>query len=199
MSESTVSYLVHLFLPGLGWAFYFPLAYGFMMGAYCQTRKATVVICCALLSAAIKLLNLPMVARLDYVINPAVAIVLEGLAVSVAFRWLRKSENPWTKFCILPLAAGAGWRFLYLLYLLAAPLWIQAVSVLFDIHGLVKFVTLELLGNTILIALYLLLYGHFQKQLSMHHNIKKSSQFGYVNGITAIGAAGLAVVFQWLM
>ena len=38
ISEATVSYLVHLFLPGMGWVFYYPLAYGFMAGACRQLR-----------------------------------------------------------------------------------------------------------------------------------------------------------------
>lgn len=154
ISEATIGYLTHLLLPGMGWAFYFPIAYGFMRMAYSQTGKSRVVLYCAILSAAIKLINLPMTPRLDYVLNPAVSIVLEGLAVGLAFRWVCGKNRPMIRFGLLPLLTSALWRMLYLVYLLLAPGWIREASILFMPGNLLNFATLELIGNGLAIALW---------------------------------------------
>jgi hypothetical protein len=154
ISEATIGYITHLLLPGMGWVFYYPIAYGFMKMAYNQTGKSRVVLYCAILSAAIKLINLPMTPRLDYVINPAVSILLEGLAAGFAFHWIHGKNKPMIRLGLMPFMTSAIWRGLYLVYLLLAPGLIRAASILFEPGKLLSFVTLELIGNGLVIALW---------------------------------------------
>ena len=200
--EATVGFLVHLLLPGMGWVFYFPLAYGFMRGAYRQTGKTSAVLACAILSAAIKLINLPMSPRPDYVINPAVSIVLEGLAVCLALRWVREKERLIMRRGLLPILTSAAWRGMYLAYLLLAPTWIREVSVLYQPEKLMSFVTLELLGNGLAISLCSWITGLILKgikaPLSKHPWAKGRESFRRSLGALSLLSFGLAVILQWV-
>ncbi len=201
ISEATIGYLTHLLLPGMGWMFYFPAAYGFMRGAYKQTGKASVVLACAILSALIKLLNLPMTPRLDYVINPAVSIVLEGLAVGLAFRWIYGKNRPMIRYGLLPFLTSAAWRGLYLIYLLLAPNWIREVSVLYQPDKLLSFATLELIGNGLVIALWSMGLSLLMKRFKTPFAKRLANGQGFFNrslSVLSLASVCLAVVLQWV-
>ncbi len=201
ISEATVGYLAHLLFPGMGWMFYYPLAYGFMRGAYKQTGKSSVVFLCGLLSAAIKLINLPITPRLDYVINPAVSIVLEGLTLSLAFRWICDKNRPMVRFFLLPFLTSAAWRGLYLLYLLLAPDWIREISVLYQPEMLMNFATLELLGTGLIIALWSIGASLLMKYHKKPFSKRFANGQGFLNrssGDLAIASVCLAVLLQWI-
>ncbi len=202
ISEATVSYLVHLFLPGMGWFFYYPLAYGFMAGACRQTGQPLTALLCAFLSAAIKLINLPMSPRLDYVINPAVSILLEGLAVWLALRFIKSREKPAVRDGLLPLVTSAAWRGLYLAYLLLAPSFIREASVLYTPDALLRFATLELLGNALVISLGMLLLGMLAKSIKpLGPRVQNASRPGSSKrayGTLSLAVAALAVALQWV-
>ena len=202
ISEATIGYLAHILLPGMGWLFYYPAAYAFLLGAYRQTGKLPVVLSCAILSAAIKLINLPMMPRLDYVINPAVSILLEGLTAGLAFRWACKKNRPVIRYGLLPFGTSAVWRGLYLLYLLLAPGWIREVSVLQQPGKLAHFATLEVLGNGLVIALgamgaRLLVKS---KKTPLARRLKNGQGLfnRFVNALS-LAAVCLAVALQWLL
>lgn len=202
ISEATVSYLVHLFLPGMGWVFYYPLAYGFIAGACRQTGHPLTALLCAFLSAAIKLINLPISPRLDYVINPAVSILLEGLAVWLAFRFIKSREKPAVRDGLLPLVTSAAWRGLYLAYLLLAPSFIKEASVLYNPGGLLRFATLELLGNAFVISLGALLLRLLAKStVRLGPRVQSASRRGfskYAYGTLSLAVTALAVALQWV-
>ncbi len=199
ISEATVGFLAHLLLPGMGWMFYFPLAYGFMRGAYRQTGKSSVVLACAILCAAIKLLNLPMAPRPDYVINPAVSIVLEGLTAGLAFYWIME-KKPLIRYGLMPFLTSAVWRGLYLIYLLVAPGWIREISVLYQPDKLLSFATLEIMGNGLMIALgslgISLLARYFRIPLQPWTN--RQGLFRRSYGVLSFMSVSLAVILQWV-
>ena len=201
ISEATVGYLAHLLLPGMGWAFYYPIAYGFMRISYSQTGKSRVVLYCAILSAAIKLINLPMTPRPDYVINPAVSIMLEGLAAYIAFRFIREQSRPMIHYGLLPFATSALWRGLYLVYLLLAPGWIREASILFMPGMLFSFATLELMGNGLVIALWTISVGMIMKKIKAPLKSRFSAGPGLFKrymSILPIASFCLAVLLQWI-
>ena len=154
ISEATISYFVHLYLPGMGWMFYYPLAYGFMWGALHATGKRSTVMYAAVCASAIKLVNLPVVPRVDYVINPAISILLEGFTVWLALLCIGDKEKPLIRYGLLPLLTSAAWRGLYLAYLLWTPQWMRDVSVLADGQEMMRFITLEFMGNALAISLF---------------------------------------------
>ncbi len=202
ISEATAAYLIHLFLPGLGWALYYPLAFGFMYGVYRQTGKAPDILYAALLSAAIKLVNIPMVPRLDYVINPAVSILLEGLAALWAFPLVisAKEKHPWPQYAALVLFTGALWRMLYLTYLSLAPTWIRDVSFLTDAAKLQQFAGLELLGGTAVIwagslGVSLLMKLWARRKRATGASILSGKAFGPIS----LAVAGLSIFLNWVL
>jgi hypothetical protein len=201
ISEATIGYLTHLLLPGMGWVFYYPIAYGFMRGAYNQTGKSQAVFSCAILSAAIKLINLPMTPRLDYVLNPAVSIVLEGLAAGIAFRWIYGKDRPMIRFGLLPFVTSAMWRGLYFIYLLLAPGWIREASILYQPGKLLSFATLELLGNGLIIALWSIGISLLMQRIkSPLFNRLAGGQglFKRILSILPMASVCLAVLLQWV-
>jgi hypothetical protein len=201
ISEATVGFLTHLLLPGMGWVFYYPIAYGFMRGAYNQTGKSRVVFSCAILSAAIKLINLPMTPRLDYVLNPAVSIVLEGLAVGIAFRWIYGKERIMIRFGLLPFVTSALWRGLYLIYLLLAPGWVREASILYQPVKLMSFVTLELVGNGLVIALWSMGVNLIIQRIKSPLLNRLSGGQGLFKcflSILPMASVCLAVLLQWI-
>jgi hypothetical protein len=203
ISEATVATLIHLFLPGLGWALYYPLAFGFMYGVYRQTGKAPDILYAAILSAAIKLVNIPMVPRLDYVVNPAVSILLEGLTAFWAFPLVKleaKEKHPWPQYAALVLFAGALWRMLYLTYLSLAPGWIRDASILTDAAKLQQFAGLELLGGTAVIllgslAVSLLMRLWARRKRAAGASILSGKAFGPVS----LAVAGLSIFLNWVL
>ncbi|NCB31633.1 MAG: hypothetical protein EOM66_09545, partial [Clostridia bacterium] len=81
LEEATLGHVLHLFPFKIGWFFWFPLSYFFMRQVYHKTNRAGSVLYTALLAAAFKLIDLLLPARLDMILNPAAAILLEGCAV----------------------------------------------------------------------------------------------------------------------
>lgn len=126
LEEATLGHFLHLFGVFIGWVFWFPLAFFFMHRVYRNTNRESAVLFCALLAAAIKLTDLLLPTRLDLVINPAAAILLEGCAVFAVFFMLDKKPN----FASLPLwgiGAGLLQGVLYLTYILIIPFFIPQI------------------------------------------------------------------------
>jgi hypothetical protein len=87
------------------------------------------------------------------VINPAVSIVFEALAMSAvvfAVNRLAKRKNPFVK-ALAALAMNTGWRMIYILYLLfLVPAWIRDVSVISNTEKFIAFfVTQNLITSAI--------------------------------------------------
>lgn len=106
-------HLLALPIPGLPGLIMFPVAFFFMKKAYAGSEKAGAVFGAALVAAAIKLTDLLLPGLVPiFVINPAVAILLEGLAVGLIFNYYSRSG---TKLSFLNvLAMPLLWRAVFL-------------------------------------------------------------------------------------
>ncbi|GEM_PF-433013 len=140
--EATADYLLHAVSFDYSWLIWYPAACFFMSNVYRKTGKISSICFIGLLCAAIKLLNLFLPGRIDKVINPAVSIVFEALAMAAvvfAVNRLAKRKNPFVK-AIAALATNTGWRVLYILYLLfLVPAWIRDVSVISSVDKFILF------------------------------------------------------------
>lgn len=154
--EATAGYALHLLPLKLGSYIWFPAAYFFMDRAYNATGRQATVVWVALLSAAIKLVNLLTPIRADYVINPAVSIVLESMVMAAAV-WIIKGRAGQNQWAVTPwriLFTNTAWRLCYLLYLgVIAPAWIREVSVLQETSQTMTFLALENMLSSIVAVL----------------------------------------------
>lgn len=155
--EATVGYLLHLLPFSIGWLIWYPVACFFMANVYRVTRKTSSIVLVGFLCASIKLLNLLLPGRIDKVINPALSIVFEALAMAaVLFVFhARQTQKPQS---LLHTAAmfffmNTGWRLLFSLYLLfLVPDWMREVSVVASAEKFIPFFVLYNIGTTALLT-----------------------------------------------
>ena len=164
--EATVGYLLHLLPIRIGFLVWYPTAVFFLMSAYQTTRQKTAVLWVAVMASAIKLLNLMLPGRIDYVINPAVAILLESLAVFIAIYAVERI--PWAGntqgILLLSIGMNTFWRVLYLGYLaFLVPDWMREVSVLKSSSDLIRFMAIDHLSSSLVVFAVLLLVGWLAK------------------------------------
>lgn len=157
-SEATLGYLIHLAalpIPGLPGFLMFPLAFFFMKKAYDASRETWAISCTALVAAAIKLtdLLLPGLPPI-FVVNPAVAIILEGLAVSAVFHYLKVAGKKLAYPGVL--AMPLLWRMVFLLdQYLISQFNLPAGLVTNGPVIALRFLLLESLVNSLLIYIFL--------------------------------------------
>ena len=150
ITEAVLGMLLHLLPIGIGWMVWFPLAFYFMDIVYRQTGKSVVVFYAALLSAAIKLIDLLLPVRIDMVINPVVSIVFEGLAVFAALTVMSANNNKLQK-ALLVLGSNTAWRVLYISYILLMPEWMRELSPIRAVQPFVEFMVIQNLITCIII------------------------------------------------
>lgn len=150
--EATVGHFIHVFTLGIGWLLWFPIAFFFLNSVYRMTKKTSCMIYTAFLAAGIKMLDIFYTPRYDYVINPAVSILLEALTVFAVYQILIK-RNQQVKLDIPSiLIACIGWKVLYICYLLFLPdSWIN-ISCLSGMIPFAKFFFQETVMNTLFIS-----------------------------------------------
>ena len=154
--EATAGYLLHLVSFGYSWVIWYPVACFFMTIAYRKTGKFSSVFYIGLLCAAIKMLNLFLPGRIDKVINPAVSILFEALAMAFVIFAANhllsgKNKSPFVK-ALMALSMNTGWRLLYAIYLLfLVPGWIRDVSVVSSGAKFIPFFITQNLITTVLI------------------------------------------------
>jgi len=148
--EATAGFLLHLLPFSIGAYVWFPAAYWFLSRAYHKTGRKRAVIFVALIAAGLKLLNLFSQVRIDYVINPAVSIVLEALAM-----------------ILVPMRMPGGvrvffvntlWRVMYAAYAITLmPASMRSVSVVASGPDFVSFMVFEnVLSSLVCVAVWLL-------------------------------------------
>jgi len=158
--EATVGYLLHLLPFSTSWLVMFPAACFFMAAVYERTGSSLSVLFTGLLCAFIKLLNLLLPGRVDRVINPAVSILFEAMAMAAAAALLRRLPVEKKKGILakafLCLGVNTLWRLLFGLYLLLlVPGWMREVSVISSMEkALHFFVTQNLLSSALLLLGY---------------------------------------------
>jgi len=139
--EATIGFVLHQLPFAIGAYVWFPAAYFFMDRTYQKTGRRCAVVWTALLSASLKMLNLFWAIRSDYVINPAVSIVLESLAMVGVLSFTREGKTSFWQIAWKVSATNALWRLGYTLYAAAlVPAWMREVSVVRDAGALLSFV-----------------------------------------------------------
>ena len=158
--EATVGYLLHLASFGYSWIIWYPVACFFMANVYRKTGRFSSIFYIGFICAAIKMLNLFLPGRIDRVVNPAISIVFEALAMTAVVFMARrllgeKRKNPVIK-AVMAFSMNTGWRLLYSLYLLfLVPDWIKDVSV---VSSASKFISFFITQNLITTALIFIGY-----------------------------------------
>ena len=149
--EATVGHFIHIFTLGIGWLLWFPIAFFFLNSVYRMTKKTSCMMYTAFLAAGIKMLDLFYTPRIDYVINPAVSIILEALAVFAVYQFLMKYNHQVKLGLYSILIACIGWKVLYICYLLFLHSgWIE-ISCLSGMIPFAKFFFQETAVNSLFI------------------------------------------------
>lgn len=133
--ESTVGAAIHALGWHIGFLVWSPAAAYFLWRCERETGSRSAMMLTACVTAAIKLTNLILPMRLDYVVNPAVSILLEGAAFAAAL----SLKNVFGRLALYSI----GWRGMYLLYLLLVPTAWQEISALGSWDALVQFMLIE--------------------------------------------------------
>jgi hypothetical protein len=153
--EATLGYLAHLVtvIPGIAGFIMFPIGFYFMTRAYRETGKLSALFNTAAVAAGIKLVDLFLPALNPIkTINPAAAILMEGLVLIVIYKVLQKSRRTFG----FPgaLLAASAWRVGFILY--------SALLLVFSIDdeflsavSISRFLLLESIINALIIAMYL--------------------------------------------
>jgi len=142
--EATAGALLHLLPFAAGAYIWFPAAYFFMDRVYQKTGQKRAVVGSALLSAAIKLLGLFSAMRPDYVIHPAVSIVLEGMAMACVLALLRKGRGTPAEIAVKIVSINTLWRLGYALFLFVlAPVWAREGSAVQSMAPFLSFMIRE--------------------------------------------------------
>jgi hypothetical protein len=158
LTEATLGYLIHLAalpIPGLPGLLMFPVAFFFMKKAYDAGGKMWAVFYAAAVAAAIKLtdLFLPGLTPI-FVVNPAVAIILEGLAVGLIMHYRSVPEKKLSYLEVL--AMPLLWRAVFLCdQYIISQLGLPAGLVTNGPAVALKFLLWESLINSLLIYAFL--------------------------------------------
>ena len=154
--EATIGYALHfaaVALPGLPGALMFPVGFFCMRKAQRATGKAAAPLYIAMIAAGIKLVDF-LIPGYDAirVVNPALSILLEGLAVTAVCALFRAPGNVpgyWQA-----LGMGVLWRSLFSGYLYLISLFhLPAALVTSGALTLLRFVLLESFFNSLIICL----------------------------------------------
>lgn len=154
--EATVGYFLHMVSFGFSWIIWYPFACFIMTNVYRKNKSVSSIFYVGLFSATIKMLNLFLPGRIDRVINPAISIMFEALAMAcVVFAvnqlFKEKQKNPLVK-ALMAVTMNTGWRILFALYLLfLVPDWIREVSVISSAEKFIPFFITQNLVTSVLI------------------------------------------------
>lgn len=163
LTEATLGHLLHLVAVftgvNLGWFFWFPLAYYFMLQTYRRTGSSAAVLGTATMAAGLKLMDLLAPVRLDLIFNPAASILLEALVVWAALLLWQRAAGV-AKFSLAQVwGINIAWRLLYLGYVLLLPPALVRISPLADPMMLLRLLLIESLINCLVIFGYQALLG----------------------------------------
>lgn len=154
IGEATIGNLIHLgsiALPGLPGFVMFPVAFYFMRKVYLETKEPKAVFYASAIAAAIKLIDFLVPGYMAIrIINPALSILIEGLAVALVFAYCERNERV---FGFLEgFSAGISWRSLWLIYMFIISLFELPAALITDgIIVSLRFLMVESFVNAILI------------------------------------------------
>lgn len=190
ITEATVGYILHLmpFRVPTG-SVLFPIGYYFMEKSYNEVKDRKAMVYTASVAAFIKLINLFMPAiPVIKVINPAMCILFESLAVVLVFNVFKYKEGS-LKF-IHALIMSSIWRIGYYMVCFAIfiPLgWMESSSIL----GLRKFAEFFIM-NGLINSLIIYFYAKISSNMERNGKIKYNPLFSII-------ALGLAFMVQWFI
>ncbi len=150
--EATLGYLIHLTNMS-STIILCPLAFFFMNQAYKSTRKIRSIFLISIISASIKLLDLFTNIRIDKVINPAISILLEGIAFSIMIYIFQKNELKKSSKIISIFAMNTLWRIVYCVYLFFSPSYIYEYSILLSTQKVLDFLIIKNIETSIVLVI----------------------------------------------
>lgn len=183
IAEATLGYVLHMAaiqLPGVPGFVMFPVAFYFMRKAYLATGKAGAVFQVALVAALIKCCDFLIPANIPIrILNPALSILLEGLAVALVFAHAERRKT--TVGFASVFAMGILWRAVFLFYLfLISLIDLPAALVTDGLQVSLRFLVLESFVNAVLMFGYL--------------KIKKTVRADAVSPMVAYAALATAII-----
>jgi len=156
--EATLGYITHMIGISIGWLIWYPIAFIFIYKSYSLTNSYPSVMITAFIASSLKLLNLFFPGRIDYVINPAVAILLEAVSFILVSKRVGNK-----KYDIFNLAfMGFTYRILYLAYVRLLPENLMLLSQAADITKFVKFMFSETVINILFISSFLFMTNKYK-------------------------------------
>lgn len=188
--EATLGHALHILPVKLGWMLWFPIAFYFMKTVYLKTGKHWSVIITALIAAIIKLADLFAPVRIDYVINPAVSILLESLAVYTIFRVV--SSYGINKSSIILI--NTGWRILYMLYVLFLPEYLIKISPISSLQSFLNFFVIENIVSSIIIYAIEII----RKKTKTGEKISEQNYIA-LSPVLSVTMLIIAVYIQWVL
>jgi hypothetical protein len=159
IAEATAGLVLHMAaiaFPGVPGFFMFPIAFYFMKKAYDSTGKASSIFSVSLVAALIKLSDFLLpVSMAIRIINPALSILMEGLAVCLVIKFFSLKKNSLAAL-FQTFSMGFIWRTLFLIYLFIISLFnLPAALVTDGIYYTLRFLIGESFINSLLIYSYL--------------------------------------------
>jgi len=181
--EATLGYILHIINLGffnISGLIMFPIGFYFMNRAYKECNKISVIFYVSIIAAFIKLTNLIIPGMIVMkVVNPATAILLEGICVLGIYKLFEKNNN-YFKY-ILPILVSLGWRGAYALLI--------KLSIISGTITYFNFIVLEGVINSVFI---------FTLLEVPENRLKVIKTFKYPLGVS-FSILALAVVIQWIL
>ena len=202
ITEATVGHFLHLFTLRIGYLFWFPIAFFFLNAIYRITKSTYCMLFSALLAASIKLIDLNFTPRIDYVINPAVSIVLEAISAFFVFRYYKQKENSVPIHWGSLLSTGLAWKSLYICYLFLLPKSFIELSCLKDMTSFAKFLFFETFLNTVLLYSFYYIFNFLKSayqtttKIKLHIASVRQYDTGLLLPISSVVMLFLAVLIQ---
>jgi hypothetical protein len=183
IAEATLGYVLHMAaiqLPGLPGFVLFPVAFYFMRKAFLSTGKAGAVFPVALVAALIKCCDFLISGNIPIrILNPALSILLEGLAVALVFAYAERRLSAVGFVSVFSM--GVLWRAVFLFYLyLISLIDLPAALVTDGLLVSLRFLLLESFVNAILMSAYL--------------KIEKTARIVSVSPLVAYAALAMAII-----
>lgn len=201
-TEATLGFILHSLSLNIGWILWFPLAFFFINSVYRKTNSLYSIIFTSFIAAAIKIVDFIMPVSPDKVINPAVSIIFEGLAVFVLFKLIEKRQAAVHPGYPGILSVSIGWRILYILYMLLMPESFAGISPLRSVSVVLSFLGVECVANSLLIFGFLKIAGPIVKRTGRKDGVIKHLRAN--NGLYSVLEAAfpgfmlaVALLAQW--
>lgn len=164
LAELSLGHLLHIIgFPGLAGFIMFPIGAAFMLKVFYQTGSRKAVMGTAGVAAGLKLLDLILpLPNVFTVINPAAAILCEGIALNVIYIPLSAGKPALRRLKAIGLAS-LSWRALYLGLALSQGLLVSIPNII-DLGKahLLRFTFLESLGNLVIFLPALILFSRIK-------------------------------------